>query len=229
MFDHAGPDCDAAKLAKACKLAAVSAYGVAGPEFVRRVIDQDVTGEAVRAMVADFTSAQVPAGADGQVDRAAHRLGLIAAAGELATALGVTPWEAGEASAAAAWALGQWISQRGGTAPAEARQAIEQVRLMIELHGAGRFEALDDPDAKPVNNRLGWRKGHEWWIPPQVWKAEICSGFDPSFVARVLAEKGMLRRQGGNVLQCVVNIGGGQRMRAYVLTGGILDGGDDAS
>jgi hypothetical protein len=38
----------------------------------------------------------------------------------------------------------------------------------------------------------------------------------------------MLRRQGGNILQCTVNVGGGQRVRAYVLTAAILDGGGDA-
>ena len=144
VFDHAGPDEDAAKLAKAFKQAAISAYGVAGPEFVRRLINEQVTGEDVRGHVGDFVSACLPAGADGQVDRAAQRLGLIAAAGELATLLGVTPWREGEVTAAAAWALEQWIGQRGGTEPAEARQAVEQVRRFIEAHGEYRFEPLDD-------------------------------------------------------------------------------------
>ncbi len=232
VFDHAGSDGDAAAFAKACKQAAASAYGTAGPDFVRRLIDESVTGEGVRSMVADFVAVQVPSGADGQIDRAAHRLGIIAAAGELATTLGLTGWRKGEAREAAAWALKQWNEGRGGTEPAEVRQAIEQVRLTIEYHGESRFQPLDDQDAKPVNNRLGWRKGagaeREWWVPPQIWKAEICAGHDPQLVARVLAERGMLRRQGGNVLQCTVNIGGGQRVRAYVLTAAILDGGDDA-
>ena len=159
VFDHAGPDDDAGKLAKAFKQAAISAYGVAGPEFVRRLIDEQVTGDDVRGLVGEFVSAHVPAGADGQVDRAAQRLGLIAAAGELATLLGVTPWREGEAAAAAAWALEQWISQRGGTEPAEARQAVEQVRRFIEAHGDYRFEPLDNGDARAVPNRAGWRKG----------------------------------------------------------------------
>jgi len=229
VFDRAGPDGDAAKLAKACKLAAVSAYGVVGPEFVRRIMGEGVTGDIVRGMVADFSARNVPAGCDGQIDRAAHRLGLIAAAGELATALGVTPWQPGEAQEAAAWALARWIEGRGGSAPTEARQAVEQVQLVIQQHGESRFEPLDDPEARPVNNRLGWRKGDEWWIPPEVWKAEFAAGLDPSFVAHVLAERGMLRRQGGNVLQCTVNIGKGRRTRAYVLTAAILDGGGDAA
>jgi uncharacterized protein (DUF927 family) len=231
-FDSAGPDNDAAPFAKECKRAAVSAYGTAGPEFVRRLIAETVTGDNVRSMVHDFVGAQVPSGANGQVDRAAQRLGLIAAAGELATSFGLTGWRNGETRDAATWGLARWIEGRGGTEPAETRQAIEQVRLMIEAHGEARFQSLDDPDGKAVHNRLGWRKGsgadREWWVPPQVWKAEVCSGFDPQFVARALAERGMLRRQGGNVLQCTVNIGGGQRVRAYVLIAGIVEGGDDA-
>jgi putative DNA primase/helicase len=122
VFDHAGPDGDAANFAKACKLAAASAYGTAGPEFVRRLIADDVRGDDVRAMVNDFVAAEVPAGADGQVDRAAQRLGIIAAAGEFATAQGLTGWREGEAREAAACALRRWIEGRGGTEPAEVPQ-----------------------------------------------------------------------------------------------------------
>ena len=128
VFDHAGPEGDAGALAKAFKLAAISSYGTAGPAFVQGLLDDDVTGEDVRAMIADFGATYAPAGADGQIDRAAQRFGLIAAAGELATMLGVTPWQAGEARMAAAWALGQWIEQRGGTEPAEVRQAVIKAR-----------------------------------------------------------------------------------------------------
>jgi hypothetical protein len=144
-------------------------------------------------MVVDFTDSIVPAHSDGQIDRAAQRLGLIAAAGELATALRVTPWQQGEARAAASWALVRWIDRRGGTEPAEVWQAIEQVRLFIEQHGESRFDTLDDLEARPVSNRAGWRKGsgphREWMIPPEVWKTEICNGLDATLVARTLAER----------------------------------------
>lgn len=231
-FDNAGPEGDAGKLSDAIKLAAQSSYGTAGPAFVQRLITEQVDGELVRAMVADFVSSETPAGADGQIGRAAQRLGLIAAAGELATALGVTPWQGGVARAAAAWALGRWIEGRGGTEPAEARQAIEAVRLIIEQHGEARFEPVDgDVFGRAVINRLGWRKGEgsnrEWWIPPQTWRSEVCNGMEPTFVAKVLAERGMLRTQSGRGLQCKVNLGGNARANCYVLTASILDGGDD--
>jgi putative DNA primase/helicase len=121
------------------------------------------------------------------------------------------------------------IDRRGGTEPAEVRQAIEQVRLFIEQHGESRFDPLDDTDARPVSNRAGWRKGsglhREWLIPPEVWKSEICNGLDSTLVARTLAERGMLRR-GPDKFATVAKIGG-QSKRVYALTAAILDGGGD--
>ena len=231
VFDNAGPDGVSANLVKAFKTAAESAYGTAGPEFVRRLIQEGVSGDDVRTLVNDFVGRHVPERSDGQVDRAAQRLGLVAVAGELATTFGLTPWTPGEPTRVAGEALAGWIAERGGTEAAEVRQAIEQVRLLIEAHGESRFQPVDDPDARPVANRLGWRKGsgsdREWWCPPQTWKTEICNGRDPQFVARVLAERDMLRRQGGDTLQSVVRING-STVRAYVLTANIIDGGGHA-
>jgi putative DNA primase/helicase len=232
-FDHGGQDGDAGALAKAFKQAAISAYGTAGLEYVRRIIAEGAgeIGETVRNMVAAFIETAAPAGSDGQIDRAAQRFGLIAAAGELATALEIVPWRAGEACEAAAWALAQWIDRRGGTEPAEVRQAIEQVRLFIEQHGESRFEALDDPDTRPVNNRAGWRKGsgpdREWMIPPEVWKSEICNGLDSTMVARTLAERGMLLRAADG-FQPVRKIGGANK-RVCIVTANIFAGGSDES
>jgi len=62
------------------------------------------------------------------------------------------------------------------------------------------------------------------WIPPEDWKAEICHGLDPRFVARALADRGLLRVQGGPGLQCKVNLGADRRANAYVLTAAVLEG-----
>lgn len=226
-FDSGGPESDPGELAKAIRRASSSAYGTAGPEFVRRLIADGVEGEAVRAMVADFTAAEIPAGADGQIGRAAERLGLIATAGELATVLGVTPWVKGAAWAAAAWALRQWIDGRGGTEPAEVRQAIEAVRLVIELHAESRFEPLDGGEGwRPMGSRLGWRTGEgaerQWLIPSEVWKSEVCAGLDHKFAAKVLGERGMLERAGDG-WQPVRKIAGTNK-RVYVVRATIFEG-----
>jgi uncharacterized protein (DUF927 family) len=225
-FDNGGPDGDASALAKSIKLAATTAYGTAGPAFVRRLIADGVTGDDVRGLISQFVAATIPAVADGQVERAAQRFGLVFAAGELATNFEIVPWPVGAARDAAAWALERWIELRGGTAPAEARQAVEAVRLFIESHGEARFAPVDDAAAWPVPNRAGYRKAdgaeREWWILPEVWRSEICAGHDAQFVARVLEGLGMLRRQAEG-LQCKVRVGGGT-LRAYVVTAAILAG-----
>ncbi len=79
-------------------------------------------------------------------------------------------------------------------------------------------------------NRAGYRKGggaeREWWVLPEVWRAEICAGHDAQFVARVLADAGMLRTQAEG-LQCKVRVGNAT-YRAYVVTAGIFEGAADA-
>ena len=229
VLDNGGSEGDAGALARAIKSAASKAYGVAGPEFVRRIIGEDVTGDDVRAMVANFVTTKCPARADAQVERVAHRLGLIAAAGELATAFGMTGWRQGEAHEAAAWTFKAWLANRGGTEPAETRHAVEQVRRYIEQYGDSRFDPDDNPDAKPSPNRAGWRKGEgderEWLILPETWKSEICAGLDAVFVARTLAERGMLLRVGDG-FQPVRRIRGSNK-RVYVITARILAGGND--
>ena len=87
VFDNGGSQDDAGALSRAIKGSASAAYGTAGPEFVRRIIAKSVTGDDVRALVSDFVKAECPAGADGQVERVAHRLGLVAVAGSLRSRL----------------------------------------------------------------------------------------------------------------------------------------------
>jgi uncharacterized protein (DUF927 family) len=188
----------------------------------------DAVGKEVRGLIEAFKVRHVPATADGQVTRAAARLGLIAAAGELATEWGIVPWQPGEATAAAARALADWIEARGGVEGAEIRDAIAQVRRFIEAHGDARFEPID-PDLennRPYPNRAGWRRGsganREWLIPSETWKSEICHGINATDAAKFLAERGMLKLQGAGY-QRVTRIHGNNQ-RVYVVTAAIFDG-----
>lgn len=235
VFDGPGPDGSPAQLAEALQKAATSAYGHAGPAFVRALLDLGF--EEARQFVADFVqrfvAEHVSSDVDGQVRRAASRLGIIAAAGELAISFGIVPWQEGEAEAAAARALDDWISSRGGTGPAEVRQAIEQVRRFFELHGETRFADAEDADARPVLNRAGWRRGHgdrrAWMVLPEVFKGEICSGLDAVATARILADRGMLKRDPEGKFQRSEREPGGSTLRVYVVTAAVLEGGTDAS
>ena len=235
-FDHAGGFPGAGKLADAIKDAARSAYGTAGPEFVRRLIAAGLDGAVAetRRMTGAFVERFVPPSAAEQVGRAAKKFALIGIAGELATGLGVTPWAKGEALRAARRTFERWLETRGGANSYEEQQAVEQVRRLIVQHGDSRFERADGGGGNIgggpiVRDRLGWTKGEdggrEWWIPQEMWRAEVCVGLDPVATARQLAARGMLRRGEGKNLARVVTLQGGHQRRCYVLTAAIL--GDD--
>ena len=139
----------------------------------------------------------------------------------------MTDWREDETREAAAWALQQWVKARGGTDPAEDRQAIEQVRLFIEFHGAARFDDLNNLDVRPALNRAGWRKGagedQRWLIPPEVWKkSKYAPASTPSLSRACSRADGMLEK-GGDGNSKVEKIDGVSQ-RVYVVTPRIFDG-----
>ena len=223
VFDHAGPVDDPKALADAIKIAAQTSYGTAGPEFVRRLINDGVQPSEVKAIIDAFRMKYAPQVADAQVLRAADRFGLVAAAGELACELGVAPWQKGDAIEASRRCFVDWCESRGGAEASEVQAAISKVRLFIEQHGDSRFEPVATQD-RPVHNRAGWRRGdgvnREWLIPPETWKAEVTVGHDSKLVARVLADRGFLKRAHDGH-QRVEKIQG-RPQRVYVVAASIL-------
>jgi uncharacterized protein (DUF927 family) len=222
-FDSPGGFADAGGLANALKAEAQTHYGSLGPAFVQALIAMGLP-EAKRridGLRQGFEQEGLPPGADGQVQRAAMRFALIAAAGEMAIGLGLVPWTAGEVKAAALWALEQWTTMRGGSGPAEARLAIEQVRRFMQAHGASRFEPDGSDGSARIVNRAGWTKGtgedRLYLIPSEVWKSELCEGLDPKLVARTLAEAGMLERGRDGLARPEHIASLGKTVRLYVL------------
>ena len=155
------------------------------------------------------------------------RLGLIAAAGELATEWGLTGWKAGTASEAAHTVLALWFEGRGGAGPAEARDAVKRVRAFLSAHGGSRFETGAGTGQK-VHNRAGWRDpDREWfYIARDVWADEVHAGSDPTRAARHLADAGLLERDGRHLaVKAPRDVPG--RPRAYKVSAKILDADDD--
>jgi uncharacterized protein (DUF927 family) len=107
------------------------------------------------------------------------------------------------------------------------------VRRFIEQFGESRFDPIPaEPDARPVPNRAGWRREYrearEWLILPEAWKNEICKGLDPRATARLLADRGMLRRSdsGGRLPRSERTPHGIKRV--YVLSLRVLEEASDA-
>jgi uncharacterized protein (DUF927 family) len=224
VFERLHGFADGAGLARHLRDATARFYGVAIRTYLAGVAaDRHDIAAAVEEGRRRWVREYCPAGADGQVERVADRCGLIAAAGELATVLGVLPWPDHESSRAAAASFAAWLSLRGGTGPAELAAGVEQVRLFIARHGASRFERRD---GDIVRDRAGWMRDAdgepEYLILPAVWRAEVCAGHDASAIAAALADAGHLRRGNDGKPQRTERPPGMRSQRVYVLSASIL-------
>lgn len=142
--------------------------------------------------------------ADGQVQRAAHRFALIAAAGEIATEFGITGWQRLSAFNAIKVCFDSWINQRGGIGAQEERQILNQVMQYFQANHASRFAILDDNNREDANkyikphNSAGFVKKENFgnavcfYVETKVFENEICNGFDCKLVKKVCINHGWL-------------------------------------
>lgn len=168
-----------------------------------------------------------PEGAGNQVGRAINRFALVAAAGELATRLGVTGWQEGEAIRAVSVCLKAWLTERCHLGNKEDAATLAQIRAFMRAHQYTRFVDLDDPNHRPANvvgyrrnPRQGTGEALEFWVDPSGW-SELTSGRDTKKAAKLSADAGYLIMGEGRY-QLLRRLPTGKRARVYVLTDLVL-------
>ncbi|MFM4954822.1 DUF927 domain-containing protein [Aeromonas veronii] len=156
--------------------------------------DLDAHSERLRGEIKRLAAELTPKGAGNQVGRAINRFALVAAAGELATRLGVTGWPDGEALRAVRVCLKAWLAERGHLGNKEDAATLEQVRGFVTAHQYTRFADWFDTSHRPAN-MVGYRKaesdGVGFFVLPPGW-AEITKGRDPKRAALLCLEAGYL-------------------------------------
>ena len=209
-------------LADHLKQATARHYGHASRALLQQLVrDPEGAREKVRAFMSVWIDQHSPKDAQGQVGRAARRFALFAAAGELATAYGITGWPEGEALAAGADGFRDWLGHRGGTEPAEVLRGIEQVRAFIAKHGSSRFADWNEPD-DAVRDRAGFRRSDgSYLFFPDAFR-EACAGLDPGLVAKALAERGMLEPGSDKPTKVVRVRATKEPQRFYVVTSKLI-------
>lgn len=234
---------DAAALSDALKARVGKYYGTPALAFLSALCEPEkVRGYAalVRRAVEQFTAEALPASASGQAQRAAARFGLAAAAGELATALGVTGWPDGTAMHAARVCLGAWLAERGGAGNLEADAIVNRLRLIVERYGESRFTRWDSVDAKVddhaprTTDRLGFRRTVDhsygearyttttYYLLPTAWRDEVFKGMNLRNVNRVLVEREILQPDKAGKAAQSLALPGIPKGRAYVVDAGRL-------
>jgi uncharacterized protein (DUF927 family) len=103
---------------------------------------------------------------------------MVAYAGELATANGITGWKNGDAQSASIICFNDWIKYRGGTSNQEVNDIITQVKLFIEKYNDSRFRNLSSDTVRVINEMAGYKEeiegGYQYLVMPNVFRDEIC-------------------------------------------------------
>ncbi|SFL81642.1 Uncharcterized protein, DUF927 family [Nitrosomonas nitrosa] len=213
------------EFAKALGVTVNKYYGTAFPAFVEQILKNR---ESLRDSLADarlkFEKTTLTSAASGQAQRVGARFALVGAAGELATHWGITGWQPGASMQAAMTCFKSWLQAFGGEGNKEERAMIEQVRHFLELHGEARFTDIDrsvveDNHTPRTMNKAGFREKNaegnlEYYCYPEVFKAEICKGFDHQAIARLLIARGFMKGDGKH-LKPKVNLPGEGRKRVF--------------
>ena len=183
----------------AIKRASLSSYGTAGRAFLEK-LTRDTSDMATRLEAIKTELLGNTASADGQPARAAARLAILALAGELATAYGITGWPEGEATKAASVGFKAWLSLRGEvTGNAEHAEITQAVLGFIDRHGDSRFSnaagPYDDKQQSMVRDRAGWWvacDGDIEYLFTGEGMREALKGFDFGRALSVLRSAGLL-------------------------------------
>ncbi|MDD2137467.1 DUF927 domain-containing protein [Pseudomonas kurunegalensis] len=229
---------DAAALSDALKARVAKSYGSPAMAFLSALCDP-VRLRAYTAMVRStmerFTAEALPATASGQAQRAATRFGLAAAAGELATALGVTGWPDGLALDSARVCLNAWLAERGGAGNMEGDAILARLRQVIERFGESRFTRWESTAAKVDEHgprtidRLGFRKSMEhgmgdtshttttYYVLPEAWRSEIFRGMNLNAVNKELLRRRVLEPGKDGKASTSVRLPGLGLQRCYVV------------
>jgi uncharacterized protein (DUF927 family) len=208
----------------ALKAATGKHHGHAALVFLRGLVADPAKARGVLAAMREKVAGTLTGvEAAGQVRRVAHRFALLAAAGELATAWGLTGWPTGEAERAARTCFLAWMGARGTTGDAEPAAMRDQVRAFLSAHGESRFTDWEAGEqALRTINRAGYRRasadGPTFYIETEVFKRELCAGFDAGTVARALGDTGALEVAGDGRLTHKKRLPDGRNARVYVVT-----------
>ncbi|WP_293374786.1 DUF927 domain-containing protein [Nevskia sp.] len=176
----------------AIKSAAALNYGHAGRAFLEKLTRDDSNFPALYERMKALPEFEA---AEGQSKRVGARFALLALSGELATTYGITGWQEGTATAAAATAFRTWKQSRGEGSD-ERTQALRAVSEFIELHGDSRFSSVGGSDDDIRVKRAGWWLDGELsgrtYLFTTAGLREALKGFDFKRVLTILQTAGAL-------------------------------------
>jgi len=203
-------------------------YGAVGMAWLRKVVENHrILAKELPEHLQDFVNYGCIWSSSGQITRVARRFGLVAIAGELATAYGLTGWKKNESIQAAQTCFKSWLENFGTYGNREERAMMSQVLAFFESFGASRFDNVNAANNERIQNRAGFYRTDEqgnrlFMVLAEVFKNEVCQGFDPKTVAKVLLNEGWIKAARDGSPSQKPRIKGVGTPRLYVFTNKIL-------
>ncbi|HEY9681066.1 MAG TPA: DUF927 domain-containing protein [Oculatellaceae cyanobacterium] len=207
---------------------AKTVYGGPGLELIRKLAaERDKAAGNIRRGQELWLAKNLPKGATEQVARVAKQFAITAAAGELATELGLTGWTKTESFAAAKVCFEAWLANRSSNEPEEDAQAVKAVRNFIESNQFTRFIpwAVDQRKDKNIyGGFVGYVDGDARFLLTPGGFEEACKGFAVKVVSDALTRKGMLESDpDGKTSRAVYEPEKKKTKRFYVIPSKILE------
>ncbi|WP_372837494.1 DUF927 domain-containing protein [Phaeovulum sp.] len=195
---------NAAAFAQSLKAAVGRSFGTPARAFLRQIVaDPAATRDGIAELRRGFVAAALPPSADGQVRRVADRFALVAAAGELASSIGITGWPEGMAAEAVLRCFGDYLGERGGSGAGEVADARARIRQAVEVDGHSRFVSWK-PDSRRavITKALGYVQRGDEEMPDAApvfylhasGMRELLAGLDLKSVLAGLADLGVIVR-----------------------------------
>jgi len=155
------------------------------------VSERQAIAIAAQRIIERFKAVVLPGTVGAVTPRAAMRFGAVAAAGELATKLGLTGWNEGQAFDAAVTCFASWKVHLKTFDPTA--KAVERVRHFIVDNEAHFADPTGGGDST-----VGYYKKGAFLIFPEVFREQVCNGVDYQEVAEQIEKVGFLLTSGTN-------------------------------
>lgn len=194
VFDWLHGMSDGAQFAQAVQTATRQNYGAVGREFVRQLFARGIENVSLEVQrdaqkYAATWLGNLTVAPEGQISRVAARFALIGVAGEMATQVGLTGWEEGEAVAAAESAFVDWYERRLGPKCDAVEGYVKPLQDFLSAN-LNTMPLVEGPHPNGVQP-IGWRDASKAYLPPETW-ARIFPGIQGTQAAKAMLDLQML-------------------------------------
>lgn len=194
-FDTLHGHKDGAEFARAIDSAVGASHGTAGAAlvefFVRRNRDYAELFTRFEAGFKKEAKSLFDYADDPLTERALSKFAMIAFAGGVATAAGITGWPTGTARNAALTVVKLWLDGRNASTKTEIEALLAPLRSFIAAHGKSDFIDLSGPNAATSIVKSGWVDKDYFYFTPSAFEL-ACGTDDKDEVLDLLERMGHL-------------------------------------